>query len=157
MPLSTNTSHLLGILKHCFFVTKSFSIRLYIFSPFFIRVIFLLSWIAELWIRIHWSSISLIRIQSGYRVLMTKNVRKKIQIKIAISYQATGKHFSPEKRTSSISKNEIYEWVLFALLDPDPDCESGSTALLNWIRLSFWLWIPPQAKKAESSASSSSL
>ncbi len=35
MPLSTNTSHLLGILKHCVFGTVSFSIRLQIFSSFF--------------------------------------------------------------------------------------------------------------------------
>jgi hypothetical protein len=42
---------------------------------------------------------------------------------------ATGEAFSPQKRTSSASKNEIYYlfsifvtlWVIFALLDPDTD------------------------------------
>ncbi len=42
--------------------------------------------------------------------------------------------FSPQKRTSSTSKHEIsyffiFLWVIFALLDPDPDSESGSTDL----------------------------
>jgi hypothetical protein len=36
--------------------------------------------------------------------------------------QATGEAFSPQKRTSSTSKDEIYcflfFWVIFALLDP---------------------------------------
>ncbi len=38
----------------------------------------------------------------------------------------------PQTRTSSNSKNEMYDlfsifmWHFFALLDPDPDCESGS-------------------------------
>jgi hypothetical protein len=49
--------------------------------------------------------------------------------------QATGEAFSPQKRTSSTSKDEnsvllsIF-WVIFAFLDPDPDpqfiCGSGS-------------------------------
>jgi hypothetical protein len=39
--------------------------------------------------------------------------------------QATGKSFSPQKRTSSTSKHEIFYfilflWIIFALLDPDP-------------------------------------
>jgi hypothetical protein len=43
---------------------------------------------------------------------------------------ATGEAFSPQKRTSSTSKHEIFKlfiflWVTFALLDPDPDPESG--------------------------------
>jgi hypothetical protein len=44
--------------------------------------------------------------------------------------QATGKALSPQKRTSSTSKHKIskfllFLWVIFALLDPDPDSESG--------------------------------
>jgi hypothetical protein len=50
--------------------------------------------------------------------------------KIAIcNVQATGEAFSPQNRTYSTSKNEIYFlclWVIFALLGPDPVCESGS-------------------------------
>jgi hypothetical protein len=43
--------------------------------------------------------------------------------------QATGEAFSPQKRTSSTSKDKIFNgfllsWAIFALLDPD--CESGS-------------------------------
>jgi hypothetical protein len=39
--------------------------------------------------------------------------------------QATGETFSPQKRTSSISKKEtdqlfLFLWVIFGLLDPDP-------------------------------------
>ncbi len=54
---------------------------------------------------------------------------------------ATGEAFSPQKRTSSTSKNEIYELflclrVIFALLDLDTDprnpIESGSPTLLPW-------------------------
>jgi hypothetical protein len=53
--------------------------------------------------------------------------------KIAI-FQATEEAFSPQKRTSSTSKHEIakkilFLWVIFALLDPDP--ESGSTGLIE--------------------------
>jgi hypothetical protein len=50
-----------------------------------------------------------------------------------LSY-STGEAFSPSKRTLRSSKNEIYKlfslflWVVFALLDPDPDCESGFTS-----------------------------
>jgi hypothetical protein len=54
--------------------------------------------------------------------------------------RATEAAFSPQKRTSSISKHEIsllflFLWVIFTLLDPDPDpatqinadlCGSGS-------------------------------
>jgi hypothetical protein len=56
-------------------------------------------------------------IQSRSRVLITKNLRKKIQMKkivliknynLLMSKQATGEDFSPEKRTSSTSKNGIY-------------------------------------------------
>jgi hypothetical protein len=57
--------------------------------------------------------------------------------------QATGEAYSPQKRTSSNSKHEIallfsFFWVIFALLDQDPDpatqinavcCGSGSTTL----------------------------
>jgi hypothetical protein len=67
---------------------------------------------------------------------MTKNC-KNLQLenkfgiflsKIAIhlskaSLQATGEAFSPQKRTSSTSKHEIFFlflWVVFAFLDPDP-------------------------------------
>jgi len=47
-----------------------------------------------------------------------------------LTVQATGEAFSPKKRTSS-AKNAIYKfflylWFIFALLDPDPDCEYGS-------------------------------
>ncbi len=55
---------------------------------------------------------------SGSRVLMTKNSRKKIQLKclkiffwskMQCTYvQATGEAFSPQKKTSSTSKNDIY-------------------------------------------------
>ncbi len=50
--------------------------------------------------------------------------------------QATGEAFSPQKRTARISKHEIYLlflflWVIFALLDPDPDSESGSIDLIE--------------------------
>jgi hypothetical protein len=45
--------------------------------------------------------------------------------------QATGEAFSPQNITSTTSKLEIYYfdncflffWPIFALLDPDPDCE----------------------------------
>jgi hypothetical protein len=48
--------------------------------------------------------------------------------------QATGKAFSPQKKTSRTSKNDeisllfsiFVGTVIFALLDPDPDYESGS-------------------------------
>jgi hypothetical protein len=44
---------------------------------------------------------------------------------------ATGEAFSSRKGTSSNSKDEImsffpFFWVIFSLLDPDPDFESGS-------------------------------
>jgi hypothetical protein len=37
--------------------------------------------------------------------------------------QATGEAFSPQKRTSSTSKPIffLFLWVIFALLDPDPE------------------------------------
>ncbi len=87
---------------------------------------------------------------SGSRVLMTKNWRKQYSRKFFLylldqqlqftsplpkppwkDVQAPGEAFRPQKRTSSTLKNEIYELfflcllVIFALLDPDPDCESG--------------------------------
>jgi hypothetical protein len=45
--------------------------------------------------------------------------------------QATGEAFSPQKRTSSNSKNKISNfflclWVIFALVDPDPDTDPGT-------------------------------
>jgi hypothetical protein len=42
--------------------------------------------------------------------------------------QATGEAFSSQKRTSStyLLTFVLFLWVIFALLDPDPDCESGS-------------------------------
>jgi hypothetical protein len=45
--------------------------------------------------------------------------------------QATEEAFSPQKRTFSTSKHEIFKflkylWVTFALLDPDPVSESES-------------------------------
>jgi hypothetical protein len=52
--------------------------------------------------------------------------------------QATGETFSPQKKTSSTSKDEnsvlfLFFGVIFALLDPDPDpqfvCGSGSGSL----------------------------
>jgi hypothetical protein len=44
------------------------------------------------------------------------------------------KAFSPQKRTSNTSKHEISNfflllYVIFALLDPDPDSEYGSATL----------------------------
>jgi hypothetical protein len=46
-------------------------------------------------------------------------------------FQATGEAFSPQKTTFSTSKHEnsvlfSFLWVLFALLDPDPQFECGS-------------------------------
>jgi hypothetical protein len=79
---------------------------------------------------------------SGSRVLMTKNLKKfkaenffiiffgsKIAIYLSLglykgrpSYRRS---LQPSKRTSSNSKHEIslpyFLWVIFALLDPDPD------------------------------------
>ncbi len=48
--------------------------------------------------------------------------------------QTTGEAFSPQKRTSNTSKYEIFKfflllWVNFALLDPDPDFESGNRSI----------------------------
>ncbi len=45
--------------------------------------------------------------------------------------QATGETFSPQKRTTSTSKMKIFNfflclWVIFALLDPDPDTDPGT-------------------------------
>jgi hypothetical protein len=52
--------------------------------------------------------------------------------------QITEEAFSPQKRTSSTSKHEISKiflllWVIFSLLDPDPDSEVGygSTDLIG--------------------------
>jgi hypothetical protein len=47
--------------------------------------------------------------------------------------KATGKAFSPQKRTSSTSKDKIsslfqFLLVFFALLDPDPDSVEQITA-----------------------------
>jgi hypothetical protein len=46
-----------------------------------------------------------------------------------------GEAFSPQKTTSSTSKHEILKflWVIFALLDPDPESGSGyrSTDLIE--------------------------
>jgi hypothetical protein len=46
--------------------------------------------------------------------------------------QVTKEAFSSQKRPSNTSKHELYNfflllWVIFALLDPDPDSECGST------------------------------
>jgi hypothetical protein len=46
-----------------------------------------------------------------------------------IDVKATGEALSPQKRTSSSSKQEIsvlffFLWVIFALLDPDTDSET---------------------------------
>jgi len=58
--------------------------------------------------------------------------------------KATGEAFSPQKRIYSISKHEysvffLFFWVIFALLDPDPQfvCGwvSGSATLNLWIRM----------------------
>jgi hypothetical protein len=47
--------------------------------------------------------------------------------------QATGEAFSSQKRTSSTSKHELLKfflmWVIFALLDPDPEPEDPLTRL----------------------------
>jgi hypothetical protein len=50
--------------------------------------------------------------------------------------QATGEAFSPQKRTSNTIKHEISKIfailrVFLALLDPEPDSESGSTDLIE--------------------------
>jgi hypothetical protein len=65
--------------------------------------------------------------------------------------QATGKAFNPQKRTSSTSKHKnsslfLFLWVIFALLDLDPDpatqinadpCGSGSPTLVKWQKKGF--------------------
>ncbi len=48
--------------------------------------------------------------------------------------RATEEALSPQKRTSSTSKHEIlyfflFLWVIFALLDPDPDPETQINAI----------------------------
>jgi hypothetical protein len=46
--------------------------------------------------------------------------------------QATGEAFSTQKRTSSTSKNVIYYiFLIFALLDPNQDCQSVSGDLIE--------------------------
>ncbi len=45
-------------------------------------------------------------------------------------FRVTEEAFSPQKRTSSTSKHKnlnffLFLWVIFDLLDPDPDSESG--------------------------------
>ncbi len=85
-----------------------------------------------------------IPIQSGSRVLMIKiwkkfTAKKKTFQKLQFTYpevsrkdvQATEEAFSHPKRTSSTSKHAISKsflllWDIFALLDPDPESESGS-------------------------------
>jgi hypothetical protein len=83
-----------------------------------------------------------IRIQSGSRALMTKNWQKitaekklnffyqKLQFtypQASIKYvQVTEEAFSSQKRPSNTTKHELLQfflllWVIFALLDPDPD------------------------------------
>jgi hypothetical protein len=54
-----------------------------------------------------------------------QKLKKKIQLKkfIVKDVQDTEEAFSPQKRTSSTSKNEFFSpssilWVIFALLDP---------------------------------------
>ncbi len=98
----------------------------------------------ELWIWIHWFLIRnfkwiRIHIQSGSRVLMTKNWRKntaekfgltffksKIAIFLCLRYR---RNFQPSKENiQHFKKGKFINfflclWVIFALLDPD--CESG--------------------------------
>jgi hypothetical protein len=51
----------------------------------------------------------LIRIQSGSRLLMTKTLYLFIDQKLQFTYvQDTEEAFSPQKKPSSMSKNEIY-------------------------------------------------
>ncbi len=109
----------------------------------------------ELWIRIQWILIRIriqhfkwnwIQIQSRFRVLMSKNCRKKIQLKfffyksflskIAIylcpsfrrSLQPSNKweHPALQKMKFMIFFFYVCGSFLFALLDPDPDCGYGS-------------------------------
>jgi hypothetical protein len=53
-------------------------------------------------------------------------MKKYFDPKLQLTYvQATEEAFHPQKRTSSTSKNEIYQlflrlWVIFAPLSPDP-------------------------------------
>ncbi len=63
---------------------------------------------------------------------------RKLQFTLASKkdFQAKDEASIPQKRTSSNSKHEISTfflllWVIFALLDPDPDSESGSTDLIE--------------------------
>jgi hypothetical protein len=73
---------------------------------------------------------------------MTKNLKNLHLIKKCAIYlpqasikdvPATREAFSPQKRKSSTSKHEIYIfsilWVIFALLDPDPESGSGPKPL----------------------------
>jgi hypothetical protein len=81
---------------------------------------------AELWIRIHWIRI---RIQ-GFD---DQNLKKKIQIKsfsdqkLQFTYvQATREAYSPQIEHPSVQKIKVINffqgfWLIFALLDPDPD------------------------------------
>jgi hypothetical protein len=120
---------------------------------------------AELWIRIHWIRIrTRVRIQhfkwiriQGFDFLKKKNTAEYFYIflfkkKLQFTYpeaalqdvQAGAEAFSPQKRTSSTSKNEIFYlflWILFALIDPDRDLQSGSGSqpktLLTWEKIFF--------------------
>ncbi len=119
------------------------------FIHFLLWVMFLLSWIAKLWIRIHWIWIRIrigiqhftwIRIQSGSRVLMTKNWRKKNRWKIFWSKIAiylcpsNRRKLQPWKENIQHSKKcNLLMGHFFPPGSVDPDCESESTALLNWI------------------------
>jgi hypothetical protein len=58
-------------------------------------------------------------------------IKISIYLYLIKNVQATEEAFSPQKRTSSTSKHEISNFylflkVIFALLDLDPDFETGS-------------------------------
>ncbi len=73
---------------------------------------------------------------------MTNNCKK---ITVEKKNNFTEEAFSSQNRTSNTSKHEIFKFfllllVFFALVDPDPDSESGSTAPFE----SGFNWDPDQ-------------
>jgi hypothetical protein len=100
---------------------------------------------------------------SGSRVLMTQNVRKKIQMKIYLFFfdqklqftypqafikeiHPTGEAFRPQERTSStvlkqlnfkifiyFSGSVLPSWIRIRIANPDPDIYPGTPLNLEWI------------------------
>jgi hypothetical protein len=63
----------------------------------------------------------------AFFLIADPDYESRIRIQASIKdAQAIGEAFSPQKRTSSTSKHKtsvffLFFWVIFALLDPDPD------------------------------------